>query len=321
VEPAEWKPASVLERDLLNAVQGADTDAYLTAISTAELVVPISPQAARGEEAVTWGTAQVDGRTLLLAFTSPEAMRHATQGEGRWHRPVTFCELAAAWPDPRWGLAVDPLLPVQAFLDAGVVARVAGAAVTATEDGERIALVDGEPPVMQKVLPHHHVPFYLEKGYDWVAGYVHRAADVLHLDTPAKLVHGLGLTYQGSPFSPDDDVVHVLRWPALVPSLYRPAYGGTDTEAMTAMDGWVVEHAPFVGTGFAASTEFVIPEYKLDTMRLPHSAEIHRVSAVGGEAFVAMYDADLRRWLTAIPVEALREAAAEDAVGDAVGDA
>lgn len=298
MDPAEWKPASALERDLLESVRRGDSDAYLATLSTAELVVPISPRAARGEETVTWATAEVDGQVLLLAFTSPEAMLHATRGESEWHRTVTFLALAAAWPDPRWRLAVDPLLPLETFLDAAVVARAAGAALVAAERDDADA---DDRSVMQKVLPHHHVPFYLDKGYDWVAGYVHRAADVMHLDTPARIVHGLGLTYRGSPLTATDDVVHVLRWPAVIPAMYRPPYGGTDTEAMAAMGGWVVEHPPFTGTGFAASPDDVIPEYKVDTMRLPHGAEIHRITAAGREEFVATYDADLRRWLVAAP--------------------
>src|SRR5690606_27000294 len=127
--------------------------------------------------------------------------------------------------------------------------------------------------VMQKVVPPAQVAYYLERGYDRVSGFVHRATEVAHLRTPADLFTALGLSYAGSPFSADATEVHVLRWAAHRPSLYRIPYGGQHEAAMQAMRGWVIERAPFRGNGFApGDSGDIIAEFKVDSVRLPHGA-------------------------------------------------
>ena len=60
-----------------------------------------------------------------------------------------------------------------------------------------------DPSVMQKTVRPEQVDYYLDRGYDRVAGFVHRANEVEHLRTPAELFAALGLGYDGSPFRPD----------------------------------------------------------------------------------------------------------------------
>ena len=74
-------------------------------------------------------------------------------------------------------------------------------------------------------------------------------------------------------------------------------YGGTDADAMRAMGGWVVEAPPFTGTGFVPMTVPPIQEYKLDSIRLPHRAEIFRIDRDAEEILIAIYDADRDGWL------------------------
>ncbi|GAA2413709.1 hypothetical protein GCM10010191_24360 [Actinomadura vinacea] len=158
----------------------------------------------------------------------------------------------------------------------------------------------GEPEVvvMQKVVRPEHVAHYLEGGYELVAGYVHTLRDVRDLNTPAKLVRGLGLVYEGAPFSPMDEAVHVIRWPALKPGLFRTPLGGIDEWSMgTVPGGWVIEKAPFPGSGYAPGEGAAIPEFKIDSQRLPHGAEMYRIEPSGQETLIGGYDADLRRWL------------------------
>ena len=71
----------------------------------------------------------------------------------------------------------------------------------------------------------------------------------------------------------------MLRWPAYRPSLYRIPYGGQNEAAMRAMEGWVIERAPFRGNGFApGESSDVVAEFKVDSARLPHGAQLWRLA-------------------------------------------
>ncbi|GAA2584026.1 SseB family protein [Actinomadura fulvescens] len=160
------------------------------------------------------------------------------------------------------------------------------------------AAVDPNVVVMQKVVRPEHVAHYLDGGYEWVAGYVHRLQDVAELNTPQRLVRTLGLVYEGSPFSARDEGIHVIRWPAVKPVLFRRPLGGIDEWSMGIIPGgWVIEKAPFPGSGYAPGDGPAIPEFKVDSQRLPHGAEMYRIDRSGTEALVAEYDADRRRWV------------------------
>ena len=156
--------------------------------------------------------------------------------------------------------------------------------------------------VMQKVVRPEHVQHYLEGGYDLVAGYVHRLQDVADLKTPAATIRCLGLVYEGSPFTPADEEIFVIRWPTAKPPLFRRPLGGIDEWSMGIVPGgWVIEKAPFPGSGYAPGDGPTIPEFKIESQRLPHGAELYRIVADGPETLVASYDADQRRWLTRLP--------------------
>ncbi|PRX03509.1 UNVERIFIED_ORG: type III secretion system (T3SS) SseB-like protein [Actinomadura viridilutea] len=162
-------------------------------------------------------------------------------------------------------------------------------------DPERTA----QPVIMQKVVPHGHVSWYLEQGYDRVGGFVHPAVDVAELQTPVQLYEALGLLYEGSPFSPGDEGVYVIRWPAYCPDLYRIPFGGQTEEERSAWGdaGWVIERPPFHGNGFAPGSAGSIREYKVDSVRLPYGAEMYYLGMDRSERFVAMYDPDQLAWL------------------------
>ncbi|MFL6055030.1 MAG: SseB family protein, partial [Actinoallomurus sp.] len=152
--------------------------------------------------------------------------------------------------------------------------------------------------IMQKVVAHDQVPWYLDKAYDRVAGFVHRVSDVIDLNTPRRLYECLGLVRDGSPFTVDDPEVHVIRWPAYRAALYRTPFGGTSEDALKEWgeDGWVVEDPPFTGDGFTAGSAGSIPEYKAESVRLPHGSEMYAITSDGSERFVARYDADRLVW-------------------------
>ncbi|GAA2456449.1 hypothetical protein GCM10010191_89800 [Actinomadura vinacea] len=162
-------------------------------------------------------------------------------------------------------------------------------------DGDRVA----QPTIMQKVVSHRHVEWYLEQGYDRVGGFVHPTSDVAELQTPIQLYEALGLLYDDSPFTPGDQGVHVIRWPAYCPDLYRIPFGGQTEEELEAWgeSGWVIERPPFHGGGFAPGSAGSIREYKVDSVRLPFGAEMYFLGQDRTERFVAMYDPDRLAWL------------------------
>jgi hypothetical protein len=157
--------------------------------------------------------------------------------------------------------------------------------------------VTNGPVMMQKPITSEQLSYYLERGYDRVSGFVHRAGEVAHLRTPDQLYEALGLNYAGSSFKPDATEAYVLRWLAYRANLYRIPYGGPHEAGMRAMEGWVIERPPFRGNGFAPSeTNDVIAEFKVDSARLPHDAQLWRLKRDGGEELIAELDADGPRW-------------------------
>jgi hypothetical protein len=156
-----------------------------------------------------------------------------------------------------------------------------------------------QPVVLQKVLPHGHVGWYLEQGYDRVGGFVHPISDVTDLQTPAQLYEALGLLYEDSPFSLSDEGVYVIRWPGYCPGLYRIPFGGRTEQDLAAWGeaGWVQERPPFTGDGFAPGSAGSIREYKVDSARLPHGAEMYHLGRDRTERFIAMYDPDRLAWV------------------------
>ena len=155
----------------------------------------------------------------------------------------------------------------------------------------------GQPQLMQRTVAAAQVSMYLDRGYDRVCGFVHRAGELAHLSKPADLYRALGLAHPDSPFKLDDTEVYVLRWPAHLLSLYRIPFGGQTEEALQAMQGWMIERAPFRGNGFAPSESGdVVAEFKIDSTRLPHGAQLWRLNSDGIETLVALFDADSTRW-------------------------
>jgi hypothetical protein len=228
---------------------------------------------------------------------------------------VRFHHLINNWPDESWAFAVNPGSPVGAKLPG---AQIVALASWATEAGLGADPVEREPVpapvapapeprpdtggavrqiIMQKTVPVDQVDFFLDRGYDRVSGFVHKADELAHLRTPADLYAALGLGYTGSPFQADAKETYVLRWAAYRPSLYRIPYGGQNDQAMQAMDGWVIERAPFRGNGFAPGEgNDVIAEFKVDSARLPHGAQLWRLDADGEQRMIAVFDGDAPAW-------------------------
>ncbi|XVV13046.1 SseB family protein [Actinoplanes sp. CA-131856] len=310
-------PANDVERELFEAAGGGSTDAFLSTLLLATVLVPVAdhsrPGSAPGESGFAFRTEQMDGEAFLIVFTSKDRLdEHYAQPTRTVG--VRFYELIRNWPDPAWSFAVNPNSPIGARYPGPQVIALANWAAEAGlgNDPDAPVVDDAVAPVpapepasddaqhatvMQKTLPPDQVDYYLERGYDRVAGFVHRATEVEHLRTPGELFAALGLSYDGSQHQADAKEAYVLRWPAYRPSLYRIPYGGQNEQALRAMDGWVIERPPFRGNGFAPGEgRDVIAEFKVDSVRLPHGSQLWRIDADGSERMVAIFDNDGPLW-------------------------
>ncbi|WBB96569.1 SseB family protein [Solwaraspora sp. WMMA2059] len=326
VEPPSgpaFEPANDVERDLVAAAGGGGSNSFLSTLLLAKVLLPVSESAAAGsrpgDEGFTWRTETATDDTFVVVFTSPERIAD------HFDTPVDtvevkFVQLIRRWPDPQWSFVINPGTPVGAKLPGTEIVGLASWAAEVGLGDEEADVgqpaepqpgasaapkpavssgpdVPGQPTTMQKTVAASQVGYYLDRGYDRVSGFVHRAAEVAHLDTPAKLYAALGLGYAGSPFAPDADEIFVLRWPAYRPSLYRIPYGGQNENAMRAMEGWVIERPPFRGNGFApGESSDVVAEFKVDGIRLPHGSQLWRLGADGTGTLVALLDADETAW-------------------------
>ncbi|MCK1843885.1 SseB family protein [Micromonospora sp. R42004] len=314
--PADFVPANNVEEELLAAAGSGSTDGFLTTLLLARVLLPAAPDSAAGsrpgEPGFVWHTEPVDGETSVSVYTSPERLaEHA--GDAVETVRVKFVQLIRKWPDVSWSFRVNPDSPVGATYPGEQVLALANwaAEVGLGDDPEPAAaqqpaerqrpeaptIAANQPVTMQKAIAASQLAYYLERGYDRVSGFVHRAGELAHLNSPAELYRALGLGHPGSPFSPDDEEIYLLRWPAYRPSLYRIPYGGPNEAAMRAMEGWVIERPPFRGNGFApGESSDVIAEFKVDSARLPHGAELWRLGADGATRLVAVLDTDALVW-------------------------
>ncbi|WP_091458859.1 SseB family protein [Micromonospora inyonensis] len=322
VSPAlDFRPANDVEEELLSAAGTGSTDTFLSTLLLARVLLPVAPDSAPGarpgESGFVWRTEQLDGEPYVVVYTSPERLADHVDTPVETVL-VKFVQLIRRWPDEQWSFAVNPGTPVGAKLPGEQIVALANWAaevglgddvepepVTAPPAEEpaspaRYATTPEDPnrpPMMQKAVAPSQLAYYLDRGYDRVSGFVHRAGEVAHLNTPAKLHAALGLAYPDSPFSPDAEEIYVLRWPAYRPSLYRIPYGGQNESAMRAMEGWVIERPPFRGNGFApGESSDVVAEFKVDSARLPHGAQLWRIGADGSERVVATLDTDALLW-------------------------
>ncbi|MFB4299254.1 SseB family protein [Actinomadura sp. NTSP31] len=328
---AVFEPGNRIDQELYEAALGGDSDAFLRVLLNANVLVPIPPDAPLEVTPVQrefrWDAALRDGAAVRV-FTSLVRLREVLP-ESRFVY-ADFRELIGAWPREDWALLLNPGTRIGASLRGDQVRALSEWAVRVglvqarpqvpvpppprepaadltvrdvtaspaprTEDlDDRVS----QPTIMQKVVPHGHVGWYLEQGYDRVGGFVHATGDVAELQTPVQLYEALGLLYDGTPFSPADDGVYVIRWPAYCPELYRIPFGGRDAQEMAAWGeaGWVIERPPFLGGGFAPGSAGSIREYKVDSVRLPYGAEMYYLGMDRSERFVAMYDPDRLAWL------------------------
>lgn len=331
--PPEFEPANEVEADLVTAAISGNTDTFLSTLLLAQVLLPVAadsaPDSRPGGTGFVWRTEEQDGEVSVVVYTSPERLADHTAETVETIR-VRFVQLIQRWPDRSWSFAVNPGTPIGTTMPGEQIVGLANWAVEVGLGADRpesepglepepavsaaSAPVDSpvtverpryrppspdatSPVLMQKAVAPSQLAYYLDRGYDRVSGFVHRAAELAHLTTPAQLYDALGLGYPGSPFERSAEKIYVLRWPAFRPNLYRIPYGGQSEAAMRAMEGWVIERPPFRGNGFAPSeSSDVVAEFKVDSARLPHGTQLWRIGADGAERLVATLDVDALRW-------------------------
>jgi hypothetical protein len=319
-EPMNWDypaypAANSTEEELLEATRSNTSNQALSTLLLAKVLIP-----GYSADPTHWPAEEIGGGRYLVAFTSMQRLTAHYEATLPEPVPVRFTTVIAKWPTEEIGFALNPGTPMGRLLGGS---EVRGLARSAAEFGlidadALVAVADAEeasaqtpaipepkpapagsdqPQLMQRTVAASQVSMYLDRGYDRVCGFVHRAGELSHLSRPAELYRALGLAYTDSPFNLDDTEVYVLRWPAHLLSLYRIPFGGQTEEALQAMQGWMIERAPFRGNGFAPSESGdVVAEFKIDSTRLPHGAQLWRLNSDGVETLVALFDADSTRW-------------------------
>lgn len=102
------RPSNDLEVALCAAVDRGDLESYLSVLRGATVVLPCPRGPELGPGTTGWPVMTIDGRGYVPVFTSPEAMLANPAARTMSAVSHTLPELAKMWPEPAWGLAVDP---------------------------------------------------------------------------------------------------------------------------------------------------------------------------------------------------------------------
>ena len=147
---------------------------------------------------------------------------------------------------------------------------------------------------MQKVIPNSDINKYLDGSYTQVGGYITKYDDVSTLTKYDDIYESLRLDYPGTAYKVDSDsCLAVIRFKTpdaeKIEIPYGVDFGGTITDA-----------PPFTGNGFTkAMNDKVIPEYKCrGYLNVDDGAELYELDKHGKEFLRAIYDADLKRFIS-----------------------
>ncbi|QUQ69782.1 hypothetical protein [Kutzneria sp. CA-103260] len=157
---------------------------------------------------------------------------------------------------------------------------------------EDIPLENGTP--VQKVLNPWAAQHYLDNSTDdkfdptVSRGCFARVSDAGQMHTPAQNYEGLRLDYSGTPFTPGDQSVHVLRTTA-EPGNYSVPFGGPTEEGRANIGGTNVWGEPYTGNGFTGSDKYLVPEWDRQESPLRNGDTIHELYADGTSRQVAHY--------------------------------
>ncbi|WP_166741717.1 SseB family protein [Cumulibacter soli] len=283
-----WQASSEFEQQLTEAFAAADTARCYGLLMPAQFVMPTTQEAFEQKDPARWPTYTDDERTFVVVYTSFEAMAMAASGNLTHGVIVRLDDLAAAWPDPAFGLAINPGLGVAFYFESGMLARLAAPPIELLDTPEgRFDLV------LQKVIAPTDVEAMIEARVRTVSGYCQFYWHVEHLSNPGVLIDDLGLPRER--YLDEYGATFVLRWRPLALSLYADAYGGQTAAARDLVGGSIVEEPPFVGLGFGPAPTQVIREFKANCAPLPTGAELWEISETG-QRRIAMLDLAAGGW-------------------------
>ncbi|HET9138261.1 hypothetical protein, partial [Actinophytocola sp.] len=183
--------------------------------------------------------------------------------------------------------------------------------------------------MMQKVIPQKTFDAYLagtvskDPPFDAnkVGGYVARQQDATHLHTPAEIIQGNRLDYEGTPYRDTRQPIHVMEFPAGDASYQAPfgaPYAGgsgmhenwgavqqaaDDMIAVARNEGYpadgyqrVVNRWPYSGIGVTVDGEIGVPERTTPYHQIPSGSRIYEYSPDGTKVLVAEYVDKTRGW-------------------------
>ncbi|GIG57050.1 hypothetical protein Lfu02_14220 [Longispora fulva] len=304
-----FTPSNPVEELLAEAAAAGDSSGFLDALVASVVLLPISRPLSGVEDIESpgfpWRDLPGAAEPTIAVFTSPERLAEAWPDVPP-SAPVPVVRLADAWPDARYRLVVNPGSVLEATFAGDELRGLVdwGQDMLSRYDESRAsvprAVERAAPPLvmLQKVLAHGEADHYVRGGRHTVTGFVY-PYDPVGRATPAGLYAALDLGPDDG-FDPADPEVHLLRWPAHRPELYRLAVGGPDEATRAANDGWMIEPAPFRGGG---ATSAGVPQLKADSVAVPHDAVLVRLGADGEERLVASYDADHGAWVPVATVD------------------
>lgn len=146
-----------------------------------------------------------------------------------------------------------------------------------------------ETVIAQKALTPQLSAAFASGRADRIAGYVVPVSAVDGARDPRDVIDVHGLAYPGSPFDPSA-AVDVVRFPVTPELFVEPARGGNDERSAAALGRWWVDHPPFTGNGFVATTtDTVVPLSWMPSHRPPYGAEMWRYEPTGQVVFMARY--------------------------------
>jgi len=160
--------------------------------------------------------------------------------------------------------------------------------------------------------------------YRTIGGMVVRAQDVTELHTPADFMRALRLDYPGSPFRPDQPVLHILEFRAVAPNQYVTPLGAPsvddprnpvpfDSDAVRGAAWAMIDAAaavgldpntyrkqinpwPYTGTGITADADLGVPEWWRRYDPVPGGSTIVEYDQNGMRKPVAGYRGEAFGW-------------------------
>ncbi|OLE29398.1 MAG: hypothetical protein AUG44_04300 [Actinobacteria bacterium 13_1_20CM_3_71_11] len=133
-----WVAASEQEEILQLAHRRGDMAAFFGLLRRMPLYVPVAVDPDDPAAPTAYGTLDVDDRVHLAAYTSVGSLEYGL-GDGVTHRELTFPQLADAWPDPDWRLAVNAGSPIEVYASVDEVSEPEPPAPPEPEAGFRPA--------------------------------------------------------------------------------------------------------------------------------------------------------------------------------------